>query len=83
MADAANTLRAVPSDAESPATGKSVSRSHLVNRLNFINFQDQTVLVCLKHLVYDDAILLRARPEPCAGEQLECGGTSPRGFSRS
>ncbi|QWV95399.1 pilus assembly protein PilZ [Geomonas oryzisoli] len=77
MADAATTLRAVPSDAESPATGKSVSRSHLVNRLNYINFQDQIVLVGLKHLVYDDSIMLRARPEPCAGEQLDCRWDEP------
>ncbi|MBJ6750272.1 pilus assembly protein PilZ [Geomonas anaerohicana] len=77
MGDAVTTLRAVPPDAESPATGKSVSRSHLVNRLNYINFQDQTVLVCLKHLVYDDAILLPARPEPCAGEELLCRWDEP------
>ncbi|QWV99345.1 pilus assembly protein PilZ [Geomonas nitrogeniifigens] len=82
MGDAATTLRAVPSDAESPATGKSVSRSHLVNRLNYINFQDQTVLVSLKHLVYEDAILLRARPEPCAGERLECRWYEPWGIQQ-
>ncbi|MBU5613990.1 pilus assembly protein PilZ [Geomonas azotofigens] len=77
MGDPATTLRAVPSDAESPATGKSVSRGHLVNRLNYVNFQDQTVLVCLRHLVYDDSIMLRARPEPCAGERLECRWDEP------
>lgn len=68
----ATKLHPVPPDAENPATGKSVSRSHLVNRLNYINFQDQTILVSLKHLVYDDSVSLRARPQPCAGERLDC-----------
>ncbi|WP_224962932.1 pilus assembly protein PilZ [Geomonas subterranea] len=77
MGDAATTLHAVPSDAESPATGKSVSRGHLVNRLNYINFQDQTILVSLRHLAYDDSILLRARPQPCEGERLECRWDEP------
>ena len=52
--------------------GKSLSRSHLVNRLNYLNFQDQTILVGLRHLNYDNAITLRARPLPCAGERLDC-----------
>ncbi|ACH39130.1 hypothetical protein Gbem_2117 [Citrifermentans bemidjiense Bem] len=51
--------------------GRSVSKSHLVNRLNYLNFQDQTVLVSLRHEAYDDAISLRARPQPCAGERLD------------
>jgi hypothetical protein len=52
--------------------GKSVSKSHLVNRLNYINFQDQTIMVHLQHLCYDSSIFLRARPLPCAGEHLDC-----------
>jgi len=73
MGDAAKTLQVVPAGStEGPAeAGKSVSRSHLVNRLNYLNFQDQTILVSLRHLVYDDAISLRARPLPCAGERLD------------
>jgi len=52
--------------------GRSVPKSHLVNRLNYLNFQDQTILVNLKHVSYDDAVFLRVRPLPCAGERLEC-----------
>ena len=52
--------------------GKSVAKSHLVNRLNYLNFQDQTILVGLRHVSYDNAITLRARPLPCAGERLDC-----------
>lgn len=73
MGDAAKTLEIVPGGStESPAeSGRSVSRSHLVNRLNYLNFQDRTILVSLRHLVYDNAISLRARPLPCAGETLD------------
>ncbi|MCM0081513.1 PilZ domain-containing protein [Geomonas sp. Red32] len=52
--------------------GRSVGKAQLVNRLNFINFQDQTVLVSLRHLAYDSSVTLRARPLPCAGERLDC-----------
>lgn len=73
MGDAVKTLEIIPGGStEGPAqAGRSVSRSHLANRLNYLNFQDQTILVSLRHMVYDDAISLRARPLPCAGERLE------------
>ncbi|BCG47196.1 type IV pilus assembly PilZ [Citrifermentans bremense] len=79
MADAVSRLELLPSTgsesgeaAENQAdSGRSVSKTHLVNRLNYLNFQDQTVLVSLRHEVYDDAISLRARPLPCAGERLD------------
>ncbi|OGU07367.1 MAG: pilus assembly protein PilZ [Geobacteraceae bacterium GWC2_58_44] len=67
-------LKIVAAEGEAGALGlgRSVSKSHLVNRLNYLNFQDQTILVNLRHLTYDNAIFLRARPLPCAGERLEC-----------
>ncbi|GAW66406.1 pilus biosynthesis protein PilZ [Geoanaerobacter pelophilus] len=79
MADAVSRLELVLSPgsesgevAENQAdSGRSVSKTHLVNRLNYLNFQDRTVLVSLRHEVYDDAISLRARPLPCAGERLD------------
>jgi len=73
MGDALKILQIVPAGtAEStPDAGRSVGRSHLVNRLNYVNFQDQTILVSLRHLIYDDAVSLRARPLPCAGERLD------------
>ena len=57
---------------EGAERGKRISKSHLVNRLNYINFQDQTVLVNLRHVSYDNTVFLRARPLPCAGERLDC-----------
>jgi hypothetical protein len=72
MGDTATMVHPASPDAGNPPLGRSVSRSHLVNRLNYINFQDQAVLVSLKHLLYDDSIFLRARPQPCSGERLDC-----------
>ena len=52
--------------------GKSVGKAQLANRLNYLNFQDQTLLVHLRHACYQSTLLLRARPLPCAGERLDC-----------
>jgi len=74
MGNSSQRLQLVDSGAreDQPDLGKSVARSHLVNRLNYLNFQDQTILVGLRHLCYDNAVALRARPLPCAGERLDC-----------
>ena len=57
--------------------GKSVVRSQLVNRLNYLNFQDLTVLVGLRHVSYDNAITLRARPPPAPGSAWTAPGPKP------
>ena len=76
MADARKRLQLVTSAEEGggddDAPGRSVARIQLVNRLNHLNFQDHTILVKLRHLDYGNAISLRARPLPCAGERLDC-----------
>jgi len=72
MGDARLKIVAAGSEAPPGELGKSVAKSHLVNRLNYLNFQDHTVLVNLRHLSYDNTIFLRARPLPCAGERLDC-----------
>jgi len=51
---------------------KSICREKLVNKLNFINFSDRTVLVNFKHSKYATTLTLEAKPLPCAGERLEC-----------
>jgi hypothetical protein len=75
MGEAPKPLQVVESGPEKLSAadpGKLVARAHLVNRLNYLNFQDQTVLVNLRHVSYDNAIFLRARPLPCAGQRLDC-----------
>lgn len=55
-----------------PDTTKSISKRFLVNKLNFLNFQDRTILVNLIHKKYGSSLSLSAIPQPCAGERLDC-----------
>ena len=55
-----------------PENGKGVGKRGLVNRLNYLNFQDSTILITLKHIRYGSTISLPAKPLPCTGDRLEC-----------
>jgi hypothetical protein len=63
-----------PSDSnpERLTKGKEIRRKPLINKLNYINFQDGTVLVNFKHFKYDHTVSYRAKPQPCLGEELKC-----------
>jgi hypothetical protein len=50
----------------------NICKEKLVNKLNFINFSDRTILVNFKHAKYATPLSLQAKPLPCAGERLEC-----------
>ena len=51
---------------------KPVGKNQLINKLNFINFQDSTLLINLKHRNYHTPLTLLARPQPCLGDELDC-----------
>ncbi len=57
---------------EKPEKIKSIPKRFLVNKLNFLNFQDRTILVNLIHKKYGGVLSISAKPQPCAGERLEC-----------
>jgi hypothetical protein len=57
---------------EQQETGKKISKAQLINKLNFINFQDGTVLINFSHLKYDKIITLKAAPQPCMGDLVDC-----------
>ncbi len=59
------------------AHGKSVSRRHLVNRLNYLNFQDRSIQVNFKHKKYGTIISCQAKPLPCAEDRLDCTWAEP------
>jgi hypothetical protein len=61
-----------PSLNEKQETGNKVDKTQLINKLNFINFQDGTVLINFNHLKYDKKITLRATPQPCMGDLVDC-----------
>jgi hypothetical protein len=66
--------RCLSFDAEdrNPEPVKSIGKRFLVNKLNYLNFQDRTILVNLKHAKYGSTLSLPAKPLPCAGVHLEC-----------
>jgi hypothetical protein len=54
------------------ANGKEVRKKYLINKLNYINFQDDVILVNFKHLKYNHTVSYPAKPQPCLGEELKC-----------
>ena len=61
-----------PSQIENQKIGKEVGKTQLINKLNFVNFQDGTILITLKHGQYDKEISLKATPRPCNSDTVEC-----------
>jgi hypothetical protein len=51
---------------------KPVNKTRLINKLNFLNFQDGSILVNFKHRKYEKTVSLLAKPQPCLGESLDC-----------
>jgi len=59
-------------ETENSLPARSFGKRYLVNKLNYLNFQDRTILVNLKHNKYATTFSLQATPLPCAGDRLEC-----------
>lgn len=55
-----------------PDTGKKVKKAQLINRINYINFRDGTILINFKHLKYEKVMTLKAVPNPCVGDLVDC-----------
>src|SRR5262245_40316246 len=68
----ASVSASVPSDGPRQNKPKSICKKALVNKLNYINFSDRTILINFKHAKYATTLSLAAKPLPCAGERLEC-----------
>jgi hypothetical protein len=51
---------------------KEINRAKLINRLNYLNFQDGSLLVNFKHTKYSRTVSLEAKPLPCQDDLLEC-----------
>ena len=52
--------------------GKPVGKNRLINKINFLNFQDGTLLINFKHRNYHTRLTLLAKPQPYLGETLDC-----------
>ncbi len=62
--------------------GKKLSKKFLINTLNYINFQDGTILINLRHLRYGNVISLQAKPQPCLENTLDCLWTQTEGLNQ-
>jgi hypothetical protein len=49
----------------------ALTRSFLVNKLNFINFSDRTITLRFKHHRFDRTFSIKIKPPPCQGERLD------------
>jgi hypothetical protein len=57
---------------EESAKTVSISKAQLINKINFINFQDRTLLLNFKHRKYQTPLTLLAAPQPCLDDDLDC-----------
>ncbi len=51
---------------------KKINKKTLINQLNYVNFNDGTILIKMRHKKYDDKISLEAGPLPCTLNTLTC-----------
>ena len=57
-------------------------RDYLINKLNFINFQNGCVQVLLRHRRFERSMHCEARPLPCSGKRLTCEWVNPEQMAR-
>lgn len=57
--------------------GIKVSKKHVINALNYVNFQDGVVYINFKHVKYDHIVSLQAKPQPCIENHLDCFWVEP------
>ncbi|MEW6078862.1 MAG: PilZ domain-containing protein [Thermodesulfobacteriota bacterium] len=51
---------------------KSGKIRYLIDRINYLNFQDETIIINFQHKNHDYKISKHVMPQPCQGETLEC-----------
>jgi hypothetical protein len=53
-------------------TAQVLEQEKLINKLNYIHFMNDHVLLLLRHSKYNDSILITSRTEPCIDNVLTC-----------
>jgi hypothetical protein len=64
--------------ASSSAGSRLVDLKHLINKLNYLNFQNKTVLLAFEHARYGHTLRVEARPQPCRENLLRCTWVDPQ-----
>jgi len=54
-----------------------LKRDYLINKLNYINFQNGTIQVVLVHRRFQRTMTAKARPQPCSDKHLKCLWVEP------
>lgn len=54
------------------ARTKEISQSHLINKLNYLNFLDKPLYVNFRHKQYARFLTIKASPQPCQDNRLTC-----------
>jgi hypothetical protein len=57
--------------------GRILNRKQLINKLNFINFQDETLQLNFVHTRYRRPLTLNVIPQPCLDAHLFCRWSTP------
>ncbi len=53
-------------------SAQALDQEKLINKLNYIHFMNDHVLLLLRHSEYNDAIIITSRTEPCIDNVLTC-----------
>ena len=78
-----STLPTEATPLESPAeTRTKIKKKNIINQLNYIHFNDGSILVKMKHKKYDHEISLEAKPHPCTTNLLECRWVQTPGLAQ-
>lgn len=64
-----------------PCKSRDINKKRLINKINYINFQDGALLVNFRHSRFDRTLTLSARPNPCLTEHLECSWVRPNNIA--
>jgi hypothetical protein len=48
------------------------NKKYLINKINYINFEDKTIRITVKHKQFDRCLTFEAIPEPCSDKTLQC-----------
>jgi hypothetical protein len=62
---------------------KEICLDKLINRLNYINFQEDSIFINFKHAKYPRTVSLEANPLPCLNNKLECHWSDASDFQPS
>ena len=78
----ATPMHAAESIESETAPKSSLKMAYLINKLNYINFQNGTIQVVMSHRRFERTLTAKARPLPCSDKRLECVWLEPEIIER-